>query len=81
MAGRLDQARIYWDSLVVVQEENVSQSQDPDVLAQGQGQLARNYARAGRADDAGSTLELAMNMPVGDEALPSVRRRWAQTLR
>jgi tetratricopeptide (TPR) repeat protein len=71
-------ARIYWDSLVVSQEMNPAQSDNPDALANFQGQLARNYARAGREDDARRTLEGAMRMEVSDEGLPSVRRRWAQ---
>lgn len=78
VAGRPELARLYWDSLVVAQQANPPESDDPDVLAQFQGQLARNLARAGRMDEARERLEMAMAMPVSDEALPSVRRRWAQ---
>jgi Tfp pilus assembly protein PilF len=78
MAGQWDEAQVYWDSLVVVQAATPSQSDDPDVLAQFQGQLARNFARAGRHEEARTTLEAAMKMPVSDEAMPAVRRRWAQ---
>ncbi len=78
VAGREDMERIYWDSLVVFQEMNPSDSENPDVLAEFQAQLARNYARAGRVEDARRTLRGAMGMPVTDEAMPAVRRRWAQ---
>jgi tetratricopeptide (TPR) repeat protein len=78
VAGNQEMARIYWDSLVVFQEMNPSDSDDPDVLAEFQGQLARNYARAGREEDARRTLAGAMQMPVTEEAMPTVRRRWAQ---
>jgi tetratricopeptide (TPR) repeat protein len=78
VAGNQEAARIYWDSLVVFQEMNPSESDDPDVLAEFQGQLARNYARAGREEDARRTLTGAMGMPVTDDAMPTVRRRWAQ---
>ena len=59
-------------------EHNLVPSDDPDVQADVQAQFARNYARAGRFDDARRLLDEAMGMPVSDEALPSVRRRWAQ---
>ncbi|NNM06599.1 MAG: hypothetical protein HKO65_16010 [Gemmatimonadetes bacterium] len=78
MAGRWDEAQVYWDSLVVDQELTPSQSDNPDELAQFRGQLARNYARAGREAEARMALESAMQMPVSDEAMPAVRRRWAQ---
>jgi tetratricopeptide (TPR) repeat protein len=78
VAGRPEIARVYWDSLVVSQEANPPQSEDPDARAQERGQLARNYARAGRMEDARRILAEAMAMPVSDEAMPAVRRRWAQ---
>ncbi len=78
MSGQWEEARVYWDSLVAFQEASPPQTEDPDELAQSRGQLARNYARAGREAEARMTLESAMRMPVSDEAMPSVRRRWAQ---
>jgi len=78
VAGRMDQSRIYWDSSVVEWENNLVLSDDPDVRADIQAQFARNYARAGRHADARRLLEEAMGMPVSDEAMPGVRRRWAQ---
>jgi tetratricopeptide (TPR) repeat protein len=79
VAGRMGQSRVYWDSLVAVWEANPLTSDDPDFQADLQAQFARNYARAGRRADARRVLEEAMRMPVSDEALPGVRRRWAQT--
>jgi tetratricopeptide (TPR) repeat protein len=78
VAGRPEMAKVYWDSLVVFQEASPSESEDPDALAESRGQMARNYARAGRVEDARATLAEAMTMPVSDEAMPAVRRRWAQ---
>jgi tetratricopeptide (TPR) repeat protein len=78
VAGNWDQSRIYWDSLVAFNEANPSESEDPDALAEARAQMARDYARAGRTDEARATLGEAMQMPVTDEALPTVRRRWAQ---
>ena len=79
VAGRPEMAHVYWDSLVTAQRASPPTSDDPDVQAEFNGQLARNLARAGREDEARERLEVAMEMPVSDEALPSVRRRWAQT--
>ena len=78
VAGRMGQSRVYWDSLVAVWEANPFTNDDPDFQADLQAQFARNYARAGRHADARRVLEEAMRMPVSDEALPGVRRRWAQ---
>ena len=78
VAGRMDQSRIYWDSSAVEWENNLVLSDDPDARADIQAQFARNYARAGRHADARRLLEEAMRMPVSDEAMPGVRRRWAQ---
>jgi len=78
VAGRPEMAQVYWDSLVAFQEANPSQTTDQDVLANERGQMARNYARAGREEEARRILTEAMAMPVSEEALPSVRRRWAQ---
>jgi tetratricopeptide (TPR) repeat protein len=60
-------------------ENDPPQPDDPDARADVQAQLARNYARAGRHEDARRALETAMSMPVSDEAVSGVRRRWAQT--
>jgi hypothetical protein len=78
VAGRPGQSRVYWDSLVSAWEESPVTSGDPDFQADLQAQFARNYARAGRHADARLKLEQAMQMPVSDEAMPGVRRRWAQ---
>jgi tetratricopeptide (TPR) repeat protein len=78
VAGDWDGAQVYWDSLVVAQEASPTYPDDPDQFAEFQGQLARNYARAGREADARRTLEGAMALPVSDEAMATVRRRWAQ---
>jgi hypothetical protein len=78
VAGDWEGAKIYWDSLVVSQESSQTLPEDPDSHADFQAQLARNYARAGREADARRTLEGAMFLPVSDEAMASVRRRWAQ---
>lgn len=75
VAGRMDQSRMYWDSLVTVWENNPPQTNNPDIQAQ----LARNYARAGRPTDARRALEEAMSMDISDDAIAGVRRRWAQT--
>jgi tetratricopeptide (TPR) repeat protein len=79
VAGRMDESRMYWDSLVTAWENDPPQPDDPDARADVQAQLARNYARAGRHEDARRALETAMSMPVSDEAVSGVRRRWAQT--
>jgi tetratricopeptide (TPR) repeat protein len=78
VAGDWEGAQVYWDSLVVGQEASPTLPADADAYAEFQGQLARNYARAGRMDDARRTLEGAMALPVSDEEMPTVRRRWAQ---
>jgi tetratricopeptide (TPR) repeat protein len=78
VAGRIGESRMYWDSLVSGWESSPVQSGDPDFQADLQAQFARNYARAGRQDDARRKLEEAMAMPISDEAMPGVRRRWAQ---
>ena len=78
MAGRLNMSRVYWDSLVSAWETSPFTTADQDYQADLQAQFARNYARAGRLDDARRLLAEAMKMPVSDEALPGVRRRWAQ---
>lgn len=77
VAGREEQARIYWDSLAMGQEAATPPG-NPDAAAEGRAQLARNLARAGRTEDARRVLEEAMAMPVSDAHLPTVRRRWAQ---
>lgn len=77
VAGRTEQARIYFDSLAMGQID-ATQPGNPDAAAEGRAQLARNLARAGRTDEARNVLEQAMAMPVSPEALPAVRRRWAQ---
>lgn len=77
VAGRADQARIYFDSLAMGQE-NATPPGNPDAAADGRAQLARNLARAGRTDDARRVLAEAMAMPISDAYLPTVRRRWAQ---
>jgi Tfp pilus assembly protein PilF len=78
VAGRLGQSRLYWDSLVSAWEATPITGGDPDFQADYQAQFARNYARAGRHADARRKLEEAMRMPVSDEAMAGVRRRWAQ---
>lgn len=78
VAGRENMSRVYWDSLVSSWEESPFAGADPDYQADLQAQFARNYARAGRPDDARRVLAEAMQMPVSDEALAGVRRRWAQ---
>jgi tetratricopeptide (TPR) repeat protein len=77
VAGRTEQARIYFDSLAMGQEEATAPG-NPDAAAEGRAQLARNLARAGRTDDARRVLADAMVMPVSAQAMPAVRRRWAQ---
>jgi len=78
VAGRSGQSRVYWDSLVSGWEASPVVSGDADFQADLQAQFARNYARADRHADARRKLEEAMAMPVSDEAMPGVRRRWAQ---
>ena len=79
VAGRMDESRMYWDSLMTAQDLNPPQLPDnPDARAQIEGQRARNLARAGRTADARRVLDAAMAMEVSDAALPAVRRRWAQ---
>ena len=77
VAGRQEQARIYFDSLAMGQEDATPPG-NPDAAAEGRAQLARNLARAGRTDDARRVLAEAMAMPVSEAYLPTVRRRWAQ---
>ncbi len=77
VAGRTEESRIYFDSTAMGQEQSTPPG-NPDAAAEGQGQLARNLARAGRMADARRVLQEAMAMPVSDSALPTVRRRWAQ---
>ncbi|MEX2465668.1 MAG: hypothetical protein WD995_02075 [Gemmatimonadota bacterium] len=77
VAGRTDEARIYFDSLAMGQEASTPPG-NPDAAAEGRAQLARNLARAGRTADARRVLADAMAMPVSEAALPQVRRRWAQ---
>jgi len=79
VAGRWSQSRAYWDSLNTAWEVNPVTTGDADFLADWHAQRARNYARAGRQADARSALEQAMSMPVSDDGLAGVRRRWAQT--
>jgi len=78
VAGRPEMARAYFDSAAIQAAQNPASS-NPDVAANLRGQHARNLARAGRTDEARSVLAEAMAMPVSDAAVPSVRRRWAQT--
>ncbi len=78
VAGRMGQSRLHWDSLVTAWESSPVTSGDADFQADLQAQFARNYARAGRRADARRKLEQAMNMPVSDDAMAGVRRRWAQ---
>lgn len=78
IAGRHDEAAALW-ARGVEQEPAGMSNPDPDVQAQARGQYARNLARAGRHEEARRHLELSMAMDVSDEALPAVRRRWAQT--
>jgi tetratricopeptide (TPR) repeat protein len=78
VAGRMGRSRVYWDSLVAAWETNPITAADPDLAADQRAQLARNLARAGRDADARRVLEEAMGMPVSDEAMPGMRRRWAQ---
>lgn len=77
VAGRPDVARAYFDSLTVEQERSTPPG-NPDAEAEWRAQLARDLARAGRTEDARRLLEEAMAMPVSDEWMPRVRRRWAQ---
>lgn len=77
VAGRTEEARIYFDSLSMGQERATPPG-NPDAAAEGRAQLARNLARAGRTEDARRVLEDAMSMPVSDAWMPRVRRRWAQ---
>jgi tetratricopeptide (TPR) repeat protein len=78
VAGRGDVARAYFDS-AAVQNAATTPSENPDVAANQRAQRARDLARAGHVDEARRVLAEAMAMPVSDAALPTVRRRWAQT--
>ena len=79
VAGRMEESQMYWDSLMAAVDQNPPQPPDNlDLRAQLEGQRARNLARAGRTAEAREVLEAAMAMEVSEEALPVVRRRWAQ---
>lgn len=78
VAGRDDVARAYFDS-AAVQNAATAPSENPDQAANQRGQRARDLARAGHHEQARQVLAEAMAMPVSDQALPTVRRRWAQT--
>ncbi len=77
-AGRMGESRVYWDSLVVSWErvpEFANQFDEADWRAQ----LARNLARAGRAEGSRVELERAMAVDVSAFESVSIRRRRAQT--
>ena len=80
VAGRLHESRILWGELVSSWDRNPLSFDNPDAQADWQSQYARNLARAGRTTDARAALAKARSMPVSEEALPSVQRRWAQAL-
>lgn len=81
VAGRMDESRVYWDSLIVAQDQNAAPAPtNPNAAADVRAQRARNLARAGRTAEAGEVLDEAMAMEVSDAALPGIRRRWAQAL-
>jgi tetratricopeptide (TPR) repeat protein len=77
VAGRPDMARMYFDS-ATIQAAAAPPAQNPDAAAHRHAQYARDLARAGRTDEARRVLAEAMAMPLTDQALPTVRRRWAQ---
>ena len=78
LAGRHDEARAIWATLVEGQIEAVNDAPNKDAEANTRGQYARNLARAGQTAEARRQLEISMNTEVSDAALPGVRRRWAQ---
>lgn len=74
VAGRMDESRELWAELAAERDRNPI----PATNAQGQGQYARDLARAGRTAEARQVLERAMAMEVTDAQRPAVQRRWAQ---
>ena len=78
VAGRMDESRAYWDSLVTSWERNPPQPTNPNARADVLAQWGRNYARAGRRELAREKLQESMAIEVSDAALPGVQRRWAQ---
>lgn len=79
LAGRHEQAEALWATLVETQIEAVENAPNRNAEAQLRGQYARNLARAGRDAEARRQLEMSMSIDVDPEALPGIRRRWAQT--
>ncbi len=77
-AGRLEESRVYWDSLVVSWRD-VPDFAHPFDEADWRAQLARNLARAGRAEESRAELERAMAVDVSAFESVSIRRRRAQT--
>ena len=77
VAGRDAMARIYFDSVAAAQEQSTPPG-NPDAEAEWRASLARDLARAGRTTEARQVLAQAMAMPVSDDWMPRVRRRWAQ---
>ncbi|MFT5433513.1 MAG: tetratricopeptide (TPR) repeat protein [Myxococcota bacterium] len=78
VAGRMEQSRVYWDSL------NYSSAEMPDVSgsfdeAEWRAQRARNLARAGRYDESREELAEAMKVNVTAFESVSILRRRAQT--
>ncbi|MDX1646478.1 MAG: hypothetical protein R3304_04990 [Longimicrobiales bacterium] len=78
LAGREEEAREIWAGFVRTQIEAVDAAPNRDAEAQIRGQYARNLARAGLEAEAREHLRISMETEVSEEALPAVRRRWAQ---
>ncbi len=78
VAGRMEQSRMYWDSLNYASAEMPDFSSAVDE-AQWRAQRARNLARAGRNDEARAELAEAMAVNVTAFESGSILRRRAQT--
>ncbi len=78
VAGRMDQSRVYWDSLNVQWEREPTFS-SPFDEADWRAQKARNLARAGRSEAAREELARAMGVQLTAFESVSILRRRAQT--
>jgi tetratricopeptide (TPR) repeat protein len=78
VAGRPDEARVYWGLLNDAERDIPDLSSSFDE-ADWRGRRARNLARAGRADEARAELESAMAVDLSAFESVSIRRRRAQT--
>jgi tetratricopeptide (TPR) repeat protein len=78
VAGRRDEARVYW-SLLNESEQELPVLNSSFDQADWRGRRARNLARAGQADQARAELEAAMAVDLSAFESVSIRRRRAQT--